>query len=265
MATYTATIQDLALVNVWEGKTPSLVNTKIDTVIEAYRPALFDFDYNFPGDVSNKAEFERFFIRYYYLREIGYETENIFKMRLQSYIDLYYEKWRLLYEDFLNTYDIRIQQDMTTATNNTQTANTANHETMTEGITNRTDATGTQDTTQATTATDASLFSDTADDRLSIKDGTTNLVDFASTVSEDRGQSNTTGTASTENHQTGSSNTNRDTQGTGNSNMNSQGTSRVQGMGIEDDNEQYRKFQAYFKTFYEIVMKDLQPLFMALY
>lgn len=237
MAQYTATIQDLALVNIWEGKTPEIVNTKLDTIIEAYRPILFDFEYPFPGDDANKAAFEKFFIQFFYLREIGFETENIFKMRLESYINEYYEKWRLLYEDFLNTYDIRIQQDMTTTGNSTAT----------EGITNLQDQTA----TNTITATNASLFSDTADDRLSIKDGTTNLVDFASTVGEDRGQSTTQG----ESHQTGSSNANR----TG-TNM-----ARVQGMGVENDNEQYRQFQLYFKTFYEIVIKDLQPLFMALY
>ena len=272
MATYTATLQDLAMANIWENKA-TITTTKWRDIIAAYQPVLFDFDYVFPGDPANKDAFEKFFIQYFYMREIGFETENIFKMRLEILINLNYEKWRLLYEDFLSKYDIRIQQDMMTTSTGTET--NVNTQTGQENIDRTEEVTNSQDvTTQANqdttdTATQANLFSDTADDRLSITNWTTNLVDFASTVSEDRKNENVHMEESGKSNASGKSNSNmhqdKTNRLTGNSNKQNSGTISQKGMGIENDNEQYRQFQDYFKTFYEIIIQDLSKLFMSIY
>ena len=50
---------------------------------------LFTFDYDFYSDnIQDKEEFEKLFSQWYYYREIGFETPEHFKVRLQSKLNL---------------------------------------------------------------------------------------------------------------------------------------------------------------------------------
>ena len=50
---------------------------------------VFTFDYPFYNDnMEDKKEFEELFLKYYYFREIGFETPSRFKMKLESKLKL---------------------------------------------------------------------------------------------------------------------------------------------------------------------------------
>lgn len=248
MASYTATLQDLAMINIWESGY-QLADTKTDTLIAAYSDLLFDFDYPFPqadGNTSRwlsatKDIFQKEFIRNFYLREIGYETENIFKMRLQSLLTINYDKYYLLYNDFLATYQIRIHQDLQIDL------------AKTEDITNTASGSQNSTSTSVSTGNTNSMFSDVPDNRLNIVPTGTNLAPFASTVSQDNSSAN----------QNDSGNMSSQTQGQSQASTTS--TTNTSGLGLNNDNEQYRQFQEVFTGFFETIFRDLEVLFMQVF
>jgi hypothetical protein len=105
--------------------------------IEKGRPKLFDFDYPI-FDESYKNVFETHFIRNFYMREIGFETEGLFKFNLENWLIINMPYFNKLFESELKPFDIfnnykmdvtnkktvdRDQtQDSTTNGNNTSTA-----------------------------------------------------------------------------------------------------------------------------------------------
>ena len=70
---------------------------------------LFTFDYDFYGDdKESKKEFERLFTEYYYFREIGFETPERFKLKLQAKLNVimpYYRQLALTEWDKLRTVE----------------------------------------------------------------------------------------------------------------------------------------------------------------
>jgi hypothetical protein len=73
--------------------------------IEKGRPKLFDFDYPiFDSDYKNV--FETHFIRNFYMREIGFETEGLFKFNLENWLIINMPYFNKLFESELKTFDI---------------------------------------------------------------------------------------------------------------------------------------------------------------
>ena len=79
-------------------------NLTIDERIEIGREKLFDFDYPF-FDENYRAQFERNFINEFYMREIGFETEELFKMRLRNWLRINMGYYNKLFESELIKYD----------------------------------------------------------------------------------------------------------------------------------------------------------------
>ena len=86
-------IQDILMMYCWEDDKDY---TRTHDIIEHGQPKLFDFDYPF-YEPTLKQEFERNFIRHFYVRRVGSETTALFKMRLEDYLILNYDKWSTLY------------------------------------------------------------------------------------------------------------------------------------------------------------------------
>ena len=58
---------------------------------------VFTFDYPFYNDnIEDKKEFEELFLKYYYFREIGFETPSRFKIKLESKLKLIMPYYRQL-------------------------------------------------------------------------------------------------------------------------------------------------------------------------
>lgn len=88
MSRYTTTIQQIC--NSFKSEN----DTTITQIIEAGRAAIFDFDYPF-YDLNKKADFERMFIRHFFMREIGFEVYGLWKLMLQDWLTIempYYNK-----------------------------------------------------------------------------------------------------------------------------------------------------------------------------
>lgn len=72
-------------------------------VIEEGRKKLFDFSYPIASDY--KKEFETKFIRHFYFKEIGFETEGHFKFELESWLNLHMPYYNQLIETTHLEYD----------------------------------------------------------------------------------------------------------------------------------------------------------------
>lgn len=72
--------------------------------IEKGRSKLFDFDYPI-FDTSYKKIFETNFIRNFYMREIGFETEGLFKFALENWLSINMPYFNKMLESELKTFD----------------------------------------------------------------------------------------------------------------------------------------------------------------
>lgn len=104
MATYTTPLRAII-----EQPTQHRNDLTLDQRIEVGRVVLFDFDYPMFDD-RYKRVFERNFINNFYDREIGFETEYLFKRRLQNWLNInmgyYSELMRsetLKFDPFINS------------------------------------------------------------------------------------------------------------------------------------------------------------------
>lgn len=172
--------------------------------IEKGRKKLFDFDYPI-FDENYRKVFETHFIRNFYTREIGFETESLFKFQLETWLLInmpYFNKMfqsELIEFDPLKNVDVtrdynrkkdRNQNDVRDATQNVVNdgkSNTKEDQTHKQNTSSKRDSDTNRDTTGSTTEDNFSrqLESDTPDKRLAI---TTNdgqgVIEYASQIEE---------------------------------------------------------------------------------
>lgn len=187
--------------------------------IEKGRPKLFDFNYPI-FDESYRTIFETHFIRNFYMREIGFETEGLFKFHLETWLMINMPYFNKLFESELIKYDplenTRVGVKSNTKNDTDRNDNRDVKQDLTSNGTSSTDAK--QNDTSKTTGNEKSngsgsitddnfkrdLNADTADDRLQLttKDGE-GVLEYASQIEEhnenkkrDTKTSNTTDTTS---------------------------------------------------------------------
>ena len=73
-------------------------------IIEKGRKHLFDFDYPF-FDENYRKQFETNFIRKFYMREIGFEVEELFKFQLETWLNINMPYFNNLFESELIKYN----------------------------------------------------------------------------------------------------------------------------------------------------------------
>lgn len=187
--------------------------------IEKGRPKLFDFNYPI-FDESYRTIFETHFIRNFYMREIGFETEGLFKFHLETWLMINMPYFNKLFESELIKYDplenTRVGVKSNTKNDTDRNDNRDVKQDLTSNGTSSTDAkqndtsktTGNEKSSGSGSITDDNfkrdLNADTADDRLQLttKDGE-GVLEYASQIEEhnenkkrDTKTSNTTDTAS---------------------------------------------------------------------
>ena len=79
--------------------------------IEIGRKKLFDFDYPIFDEAYRKV-FETHFIRKFYMREIGFETEELFKFYLETWLSINMPYFNRLFESELIKFDPLINSEM---------------------------------------------------------------------------------------------------------------------------------------------------------
>lgn len=80
--------------------------------IEKGRKHLFDFDYPI-FDENYRKTFETNFIREFYTREIGFETEGLFKFKLETWLLINMPYWNKMYESVRLKFDPLKNVDVT--------------------------------------------------------------------------------------------------------------------------------------------------------
>ena len=156
--------------------------------IEIGRPKLFDFHYPF-FDEEYKKVFETNFIRHFYMREIGYETEGLFKMMLEDWLNINMPYFNRMFESELIEFDPLLNSQMTVE----HTKKNDKEQTDDRNLTGTTESDGTVNST-TNQKTDENIeddnfnrdvSADTPDDRLALttQDGS-GILEYASFISE---------------------------------------------------------------------------------
>jgi hypothetical protein len=172
--------------------------------IETGRSKLFDFDYPL-FDVNYKKVFETHFIRKFYMREIGFETEGLFKFQLETWLLINMPYFNKLFESELITYDPLVNSHMET----THTTTKGKDQTQTSNT--KGTSSGTNSENMDNTVTDnrfnRHLDSQTPDSRLTITSNNgEGVIEYASGITEETDSNNTNTSGTTSGNTTGSSN-----------------------------------------------------------
>jgi hypothetical protein len=206
MASYTMELRDvLATLLDFDGVDVSALNTK--DLIEQGRGKLFNFEYEI-FDPNYKAVWETNFIRNFYFREIGFETEDLFQFQLESWLRINMPYFNKMFQSELLDFDPLVNSDMKTDTttnkNSDSTVNVTSNSDNTKTNHQQIDGTENQNVngtdnqtvngTQNDTTFTRELENNTPDTRLAITtlDGA-GVIEYASSITENTGKgSNTT-------------------------------------------------------------------------
>lgn len=215
-----------------------------DERIEIGRKKLFDFDYPLFSE-NYRKQFETNIINEFYMREIGFETEGLFKRRLQHWLNVNMPYYNKLFESELIKYNPLINSEMrvrhtkendkeqndirdieqksnTHGTGKTDSLQTGNVDSTTNSKSN------TKQNTKETTKDDGtknrdtkenefnrSIESDTPQNRLRIttNNNGTGVIEYASKIDENTNVKDTKSNEKTSN--TGTKNTDSNTDSSG--------------------------------------------------
>lgn len=155
------------------GYTESQGLSKVEEIISKSAALIFDFDYPI-FDENYKIPLEKKIIRHYYLREIGFETLGIWKLKLNDKLNEIMPYFNQLYKSELLKFNPLIDVDVKTTSNTagtgqsdfsqTDTKNTTEHSAFegsksgTSTTENKTDGT----LTNATSSSNSGTTSDTS-------------------------------------------------------------------------------------------------------
>lgn len=253
MASYTMELRDcLSTLLIWDGV--DVTQFTRNQLIEEGRKKLFNFEYEI-FDQNYKAVWETNFIRNFFFREIGFETEELFQFQLETWMRINMPYFNKLFESQLIKFDPLINSslginsttqkdkdstvDSTTngdsTKTNKQTVDGTNHQTVDE--TNEQDTTGTthqtndgtnhqtMDGSENGTSFNRHLESDTPDNRLAITtaDGS-GVIEYASLIGEDTGKSDKTTSSTIDGNTSNEINGNTTSNVTGSNTSNTDGT-----------------------------------------
>lgn len=226
--------------------------------IEAGRTKLFDFDYPIFDEAYRKV-FETHFIRKFYMREIGFETEGLFKFNLETWLIINMPYFNKLFESELLTFDPLKNSEM----NVTHTKTMDSDSTSTADGTQTTNASNTGNTTRTDDQFSRDLESKNPDTRLAIttQDGA-GVIEYATQIDETTNTNATTGTTNTT--ATGTTN---DTQ-TVTANIDSVEDYIENRIGKTGDSSYSKLLEEYRNTFLRIenqIFAEMQELFMLVY
>ena len=224
---------------------------------------LFTFDYNFYSDnPKDKEEFEKLFIQWYYFREIGFETPERFKLKLQAKLNVIMPYYRQL---ALTEWDkVRTAEQMMTSKNLKETSTheqsiTGNNESSSNGQSNQSGK-GSSTQHQSTTNTQNGKSSNLSDgvSQASLQDG---YLTSTSSV-DDKGVQTLSG-STTDNTEVKSS---QNTSGTNNQVLTESTTFTSEGdIGIQTPAYAITEWRKILININQLIIEECNDLFMKLY
>jgi hypothetical protein len=174
MSAYTMTLKEVLETFTYQDA------TSLNDQIEKGRQAIFNFDYPIFDEQYRKI-FETHFIRQFYMREIGFETEERFLFELESWLNLHMPYYNKLFESELIEFD-PLSNTKLDVTHNRQ--NDTNQSSTANGTSNNS-GTSENQSNQTSDNFNRQLESNNPDSRLSI---TTNdgegVIEYASQIEE---------------------------------------------------------------------------------
>lgn len=105
------------------GYTDSQGLSKVEEIISKSAPLIFDFDFPI-FDEDYKIPLEKKIIRHFYLREIGFETLGLWKLKLNDKMNEIMPYFNQLYESELLKFNPLVDVDVKTTSNTAGTGNT---------------------------------------------------------------------------------------------------------------------------------------------
>jgi hypothetical protein len=229
--------------------------------IEKGRTHLFDFDY--PIDKDYKKIFETHFIRKFYMREIGAETEGLFKFNLETWLSINMPYFNKLLESELMTFDpfsnTKLDVKQTKKVDKTQTSTTDSKGSNT--------STGSQDVSGSVKEDDFArhLESKTPDSRLAItaNDGK-GVIEYADNIQENK--NNNSRTSSTETSATSKDTSDVSASGKGQINeIEDYIESKLGKVGTQTFSSMLKEYRQSFLRIENEIFNEMQELFMLVY
>jgi hypothetical protein len=242
--------------------------------IETGRTKLFDFDYPL-FDQTYKKVFETHFIRKFYMREIGFETEGLFKFHLETWLLINMPYFNKMFESELMKFDplTNTKLDVT----QTKTKDHLKNDVRDSKQTSSTDGSNTNTNSQSVDGTlvednfDRQLDSNNPDSRLTItsSDGE-GVIEYASSIKENNENNKKTSNSDT----TGSSKdvTNVDSETNVNDQINSKINetedyieSRIGKIGDQTFSKMLGEYRQNLLRVENQIFDEMQELFMLVY
>ena len=228
---------------------------------------VFTFDYEFYTDnQQDKETFEKLFISYFYFREIGFETPERFKMKLQAKLNLimpYYRQLALTeWEKVRSIEQMMTSKNLTETTEHTQSIQ-GNSETQSN-------QSSTSNATQSTTSNNESKASNLADgvSQSSLTEGY--LTSSGKTVQTDNIQSESSGNANQSitgsASQSISGNTNQSITGNNEQQLSEKTTFTSKGdIGVQTPAYAITEWRKIIINLNQMIINECEDLFMKLY
>ena len=224
---------------------------------------LFTFDYDFYSDnPKDKEEFEKLFVQWYYFREIGFETPEHFKLKLQAKLNMimpYYRQLALTEWDKVRTVEQMMTSKNLKETSTHEQSITGNNESSSNGQSNQS-AKGSSTQHQSTTNTQNGKSSNLSDgvSQASLQDG---YLTSTSSV-DDKGNQTLSG-ATTDNTEVKSS---QNTTGTNNQVLTESTTfTSVGDIGIQTPAYAITEWRKILININQMIIEECNDLFMKLY
>ena len=215
---------------------------------------VFTFPYDFYGNEQEKAEFEKLFIQYYYFTEIGFETPERFKLKLQAKLNTimpYYRQLAMTEWDKLRT----VEQMMTSKS-------------LTETTTHEQTITGDNETTTSANTSASSSGTDNSQGEMTSKES--RMADGVSMANLDdnylTGVSNDTSTTTNSSTQTATQNSNQSQKGNNNQSLKETTTfSSVGDIGIQTPAYAIAEWRKVLININQMIIDECRDLFMKIY
>ena len=156
-----------------------------DERLEKGRQWLFDFSYPY-YDENTRKDFETHFIYHFYNREIGFETEQLFKFKLRTWLNLNMPYWNKMMETDDLIKEPLVNVNWTRTLDSGKDVNQAN--TVSGSQTSKGNDSSTTSASGESSQFTRNLETDTPDSRLSItsnEDGT-GVIEYASGIDESK-------------------------------------------------------------------------------
>jgi len=231
--------------------------------ISRIREFLFDFEYPFYNELNRKS-FEEDFIEFYYMREIGFESPFLFKLKLKNWLNLNMPYYNELFKSEGLIKNPLINVDWTETRNTERDINT-NTKSVAEGETNDV-ATNTQTNNETANQFTRQLDSDTPDTRLQITTGQegTGVIEYASNIGENK--QNSSNQSSSHGSGQGSSKSKGETVDQGASKDVYKDVYTVRGtQGVKTESEMIVLYRKTFLRIKQDIYTEMNKLFMLVY